>query len=60
MKKATSISIWLIACQHILGFLNGQGTQGYVVNPVMLIMSLCSLIFLTVPVIGCLFFGREA
>jgi hypothetical protein len=60
MKKVTAIAIWLFACQHILGFLNGQGTQGYAANPIMLIGSLCGLVFLTVPVVGYLLFGRKA
>ncbi len=60
MKKVTAITIWLFACQQILGFLNGQGKQGYVVNPIMLIGSLCGLVFLTVPVIGYMLFGRKA
>jgi TM2 domain-containing membrane protein YozV len=59
VKKVTSIVLWLFSCQHILRFLNGQGTQGYVVNPVMLIMSLCGLVFLTIPFIGYVFFERE-
>ena len=60
MKKLTAIAAWLFACQHIIGFLSGQGTEGYVMHPVMLIGSLCGLVFLTVPVIGYMFFGREA
>jgi len=59
VKRVTSIAIWLFACQHILSFLNRKGTQGYSVNPVMLIGSLCGLAFLTVPVIGYAFYGRK-
>lgn len=60
MKKFMAIAIWLFACQHILGFLNGQGTDCYTVNPTMLIGSLCGLVFLTIPAIGYMFFGWEA
>jgi hypothetical protein len=37
MKKVISIAVWLLAVCEMLHFLFGQGQQGYVVNPVLLI-----------------------